>query len=69
MPAARIRWSRLIPGIICLLLGALWALQGAGFVGGSFMTRQTVWVAIGSLVALVGLVLSYRGLAGGPQRG
>ncbi|MFP5076030.1 hypothetical protein ACLE20_01850 [Rhizobium sp. YIM 134829] len=50
------RVSRIV-GIICLVLGLLWALQGLGLVGGSFMTGQSRWLVIGSVVALVGLGL------------
>jgi hypothetical protein len=63
-----IRWSSLILGLICLAVGIVWALQGAGLIAGSFMTRQLLWTGIGSVVALVGLVLAYRGLIGRPKR-
>lgn len=46
-----------IAGIICLVLGGLWALQGVGLVGGSFMTGQSQWLVIGLCVAVVGAVL------------
>jgi hypothetical protein len=62
MNAAGVRWATVIPGLVCLLVGALWALQGAGVVGGSFMTRQTLWIVIGTPLAVVGLFLIYRGL-------
>jgi len=38
---------------IGLALGILWTLQGLNLVGGSFMTGQTQWIIIGSVVALV----------------
>jgi hypothetical protein len=63
-----VRWAWLLPGLLLLLLGALWALQGAGLVGGSVMSGRTLWIWIGGLVALVGLALTYRGLAGGERR-
>ncbi|MEA3535820.1 hypothetical protein [Rhizobium sp. CC-YZS058] len=46
-----------IAGIICLVLGGLWALQGVGLVGGSFMTGQTQWLVIGGVLVLAGLGL------------
>jgi len=61
---AGIRWSNFVPGLICLLAGGVWALQGAGLIGGSMMTGQTLWIVVGTLVALVGIVLIYRGLSG-----
>lgn len=57
-----IRWSSVIPGLVCVLLGVVWALQGAGLIGGSFMTRQTLWIWVGTALAVVGLLLVYRGL-------
>lgn len=44
-------------GIILLLLGLLWTLQGVGLVGGSFMTGQTQWVVIGLITMLIGAVV------------
>jgi flagellar basal body-associated protein FliL len=44
-------------GIILLLIGVLWVLQGLGIVGGSFMTGQRQWFYIGVVTAVVGLAL------------
>lgn len=49
-------------GLIALLTGAVWILQGAGILPGSFMTGQRTWLLIGMVVALVGLALAYNGL-------
>ncbi len=59
----KIRLPYLIPGVVLLLLGLVWALQGAGVIGGSFMTGQTLWLVIGVVVALAGLALGYLGVA------
>ena len=65
----KVRLPFLIVGIVLLLLGLLWTLQGAGVVGGSFMSGKTMWLVIGIVVALVGLGLGYLGLGGSrPQR-
>lgn len=42
-------------GVILLAVGVLWVLQGLGTIGGSFMSGQKLWFAIGLLVALVGV--------------
>jgi hypothetical protein len=68
VPVVNVRWAWLIPGLLLCLLGTLWALQGAGLVGGSAMSGRTLWVWIGGLVALIGLLLASRGLAGGRRR-
>ena len=39
-------------GVVLAVIGAVWTLQGAGLLGGSFMTGSRLWLVIG-LVALV----------------
>ena len=51
-------------GVLIALAGAVWTLQGLGYIGGSFMSGATVWAVIGPLVALAGLVLITLGLRG-----
>lgn len=41
-------------GVVLALVGMLWILQGAGLVGGSFMTGQSRWLVIGIATAIVG---------------
>ena len=53
-------------GILLVLVGALWTLQGLGVVGGSVMSGVTLWAIIGPLVVLVGLALVVTGRRGGP---
>ncbi len=45
-------------GIILLLAGTLWSLQGVGIVGGSCMTGQKQWLYIGIITAVIGLALT-----------
>jgi hypothetical protein len=59
-------------GIILLLLGTVFALQGDGMIGGSSMTGVPFWIYAGSIIALVGVlmaalgfVLASRGKVGG----
>lgn len=44
-------------GIVAVLLGILWAGQGANLIGGSSMTGQPMWLVIGLLLAAVGVIL------------
>ena len=44
-------------GIVLALVGLLWILQGAGVVGGSFMTGQSQWLYIGIATAIVGAIV------------
>ena len=50
------RLFRYLLALIVLAVGALWSLQGIGWVGGSFMTGQSQWLYIGIVTMLVGLV-------------
>lgn len=44
-------------GILCLLVGCIWILQGINILPGSFMTGQTKWAAYGALLAVAGIGL------------
>jgi hypothetical protein len=56
------RIGSLIVGVIAILVGTVWILQGSGVLPGSFMTGQSMWLFIGIIVALVGLALAYNGI-------
>jgi hypothetical protein len=56
------RIGSLILGVIALLVGGVFILQGAGVLPGSFMTGQSMWLIIGIIVAIVGLALAYNGI-------
>jgi uncharacterized membrane protein HdeD (DUF308 family) len=46
-----------IVGVLCLLMGCIWILQGINILPGSFMTGQTKWALYGCLLAVVGIVV------------
>ena len=46
-----------IVGVLMMLMGAVWFLQGINILPGSFMTGQIRWAVYGGGTALVGLVL------------
>ena len=48
---------RLVIGVILCLVGALWVGQGVGWVGGSFMSGQALWAAIGTIAIVFGVTL------------
>ena len=54
-----------VVGVIVLLMGAGWALQGAYLLPATFM-RGPEWIAIGAAVAVVGLLLALLGLRAKP---
>jgi hypothetical protein len=47
-----------IVGVLLAIAGIIWALQGFGVIGGSFMSGDSVWAIIGPVVAIVGLALT-----------
>jgi len=51
------RWITLAAGVVLVLVGAVWVLQGLGVITGSFMTGQKLWFLIGLVAFLVGVVL------------
>ena len=55
-------WGSIVVGIVCVLIGAVWFLQGVGLLGGSFMTGSKLWLFIGLVVALAGVALLRLGL-------
>lgn len=55
--------SRIVPlilGVVLVLLGALWILQGLDVIGGSGMSGHGIWAVIGIVVGAVGLILIAR---------
>ncbi len=46
-----------IIGILLALIGAVWVLQGVGYLPGSFMTGQTKWAVYGAITCVVGLIV------------
>lgn len=55
-------WLLVAGGVLLILVGALWMLQGLGYVGGSFMSGAKQWFVIGLVVAIVGLFLGVPAL-------
>ena len=51
-----------IAGVLLVLVGAVWTMQGLGYLPGSVMSGVTLWAVVGPVVALLGLVLLVRGL-------
>lgn len=44
-------------GVLSLLVGSVWILQGLNVLPGSFMTGQTKWAIYGGLLATMGIGL------------
>jgi hypothetical protein len=60
-----IRFVLGVVGVLLLVAGTVFALQGFGVLGGSVMSGSHFWAAAGPIIAVAGLAL----LAGGALRG
>jgi hypothetical protein len=49
----------IVAGVLCLLLGCVWILQGINVLPGSFMTGQTRWAIYGALLVIIGIGLLF----------
>jgi hypothetical protein len=58
------RWLPPVLGVLLLLIGAVWTLQGANLLGGSFMSGSRMWLVIGLVVLIAGGALLSRSLRG-----
>ena len=44
-------------GVLLVLIGGVWVLQGVGLLPGSFMSGQIEWAVYGGIAATGGVVL------------
>ena len=66
-PPTKNAWLRMSPlpraiGIVCLVIGAVWVLQGIGVAQGSVMTGSTLWAILGAATLVVGGLVLRRSL-------
>ncbi|GIF03538.1 hypothetical protein [Actinoplanes siamensis] len=55
-------WLPMSLGLLGLVLGAVWTLQGLNLFEDELMSDQPVWAAVGAVVAVAGLVLVVIGM-------
>jgi hypothetical protein len=48
-----------VAGVLLMLIGAVWFLQGINVLPGSFMTGQTQWAIYGGVTFVVGALAIY----------
>lgn len=48
-----------VVGVLSLLSGGVWFLQGINILPGSFMTGQTKWAVYGGLLCVAGIGLLF----------
>jgi hypothetical protein len=49
-------------GVLVMLAGVIFTLQGVGVLGGSGMSGVTFWAVAGPVIALAGLAIAVIGL-------
>jgi hypothetical protein len=52
----------LVLGVLLVLVGVVWTLQGLNIMGGSAMSGVTLWAVVGPIVGVAGLLLLILGL-------
>lgn len=61
-----------IVGILLILFGIVFALQGSGMIGGSAMSNNSFWTYAGSGLAIFGVIIAslgfYMGLKSRPSK-
>ena len=55
-------WLLLVPGVLLILVGLVWTLQGFNVLAGSVMSGSSTWATIGPIVLVIGLVLTVIGI-------
>ena len=55
-------WTPMAIGVLAIVLGGLWTLQGLDVVEDSMMSGVSMWAVIGPIVAVAGLVLIVFGV-------
>jgi len=53
-----------IIGLLMVVVGGLWTLQGLGYLKGSSMTGVHTWAIVGPIVAGLGVALAIVALGG-----
>lgn len=48
-------------GLVLILAGIVFALQGRGMIGGSAMTGNSFWIYAGSGIAVLGIIIAALG--------
>jgi hypothetical protein len=55
-------------GVLMVVVGAIWTLQGLGYLEGSAMTGVEVWAIVGPVVAGLGVALVLVGVRSARRR-
>jgi hypothetical protein len=59
------RVAMLLVGVLLILTGVIWFLQGVNLLPGSVMTGQSQWAVFGGIAVVLGVILLVLGLRRG----
>lgn len=59
------RWVGVVSGVLGVVIGIVWTLQGLNILRGSVMSGDNTFVVIGPVVMFVGVVLVVLGARAG----
>ncbi|MES2170588.1 MAG: hypothetical protein V4479_07680 [Actinomycetota bacterium] len=65
MSSRAVQTTLIAVGAIALVVGLIFFGQGIGLIGGSVMTGSQMWLYIGLVLAIVGIVLLVLGVRRG----
>lgn len=57
-----------VGGLVLLLIGLVWALQGANVLMGSAMSGSPLWLGIGTVLVVIGAVVMAAGARGASRK-
>lgn len=55
------RWLLLAVGLLLVLFGVVWTLQGLDVLGGSGMSGNRLWAVLGPITAVAGALIAAAG--------
>ena len=55
------RWYLFVVGVLLILIGAVWALQGGNLIAYGQMAGHSRWIYLGIVLAAAGVVLTVLG--------
>jgi len=55
-------WLSMALGVLAIVIGAVWTLQGLDILTDSKMSDHKIWALVGPIVAVGGLILIIAGL-------
>ncbi len=56
------RFLWIVVGLVAIVAGVVWTLQGLDVLGGSAMSGETTWAIVGPIVAVVGMLVFLFGI-------